>query len=74
VEAAGEVRKRWLTGHMFPRRTAPREVVEFVAWQLLTMPDPLRSGLAAAHSRSCSDAWAVPSASREVVTFAAATL
>jgi len=50
-KAAGEVRKRWLAGHLFPRRTAPREVAQFVAQQLPTMPDPLRSGLAAAHSR-----------------------
>jgi len=50
-KAAGEVRKRWLATHLFPRRTAPREVAQFVVLQLLTMPDPLRSGLAAAHSR-----------------------
>jgi ParB family chromosome partitioning protein len=50
-KAAGQVRKRWLAGHLFPRRTAPREAAQFVAQQLLTMPDPLRSGLAAAHSR-----------------------
>jgi ParB family chromosome partitioning protein len=50
-KAAAEVRKRWLAGHLFPRRTAPREVAQFVAQQLLTMPDPLRSGLAAATSR-----------------------
>jgi ParB family chromosome partitioning protein len=59
------VRKRWLAGHLFPRRTAPREVAQFVAQQLLTMPDPLRSGLAAARSRplfaeitgKTADAW-----------------
>ena len=64
-KAAGEVRKRWLAGHLFPRRTAPREAAQFVASQLLTMPDPLRSGLAAAHSRplfaeitgKAADAW-----------------
>jgi ParB family chromosome partitioning protein len=50
-KAAGEVRKRWLAGHLFPRRTAPREVAQFVAQQLLTMPDPLRSGLVAVTSR-----------------------
>jgi ParB family chromosome partitioning protein len=50
-KAAGEVRKRWLAGHLFPRRTAPREAAQFVAQQLLTMPDPLRSGLATAHPR-----------------------
>ena len=65
-KAAAEVRKRWLAGHLFPRRTAPREVAQFVAQQLLTMPDPLRSGLAAAHSRplfaeitgKTADGWA----------------
>ena len=49
-KAAGEVRKRWLATQLFGRRTAPREAAPFVARQLLTMPDPLRSGLAAAHS------------------------
>ena len=47
---AAEVRKRWLVS-LFARRTAPREVAPFVARQLLTMPDPLRSGLAAAPGR-----------------------
>jgi ParB family chromosome partitioning protein len=64
-KAAGEVRKRWLAGHLFPRRTAPREAAQFAAQQLLTMPEPLRSGLAAAHSRplfaeitgKTADAW-----------------
>jgi hypothetical protein len=51
-KAAAEVRKRWLAAHLFPRRTAPREAAQFVAGQLLTMPDPIRSGLASAHSRS----------------------
>jgi ParB family chromosome partitioning protein len=46
--AASEVRKRWLTGVLFARRTAPREAAPFIARQLLTMPDPLRTGLAAA--------------------------
>ncbi|MGO9219762.1 MAG: hypothetical protein ACLP5E_18665, partial [Streptosporangiaceae bacterium] len=50
--AASEVRKRWLAGSLFARRTAPREVAPFVARQLLTMPDPLRSGLAAAPDRA----------------------
>jgi ParB family chromosome partitioning protein len=45
--AAGEVRRRWLP-QLFARRTAPREVARFVAGQLLTMPEPLRLGLAAA--------------------------
>lgn len=49
-KAAGEVRKRWLAAHLFARRTAPREVAQFVARQLLAMPDPLRTGLAIAHS------------------------
>jgi ParB family chromosome partitioning protein len=49
-KAAAEVRKRWLAGHLFARRTAPREAAPFVARQLLVMPDPLRTGLAVAHS------------------------
>ena len=48
--AAGEVRKRWLAS-LFARRTAPREVAVFVARLLLRMPDPVRSGLAAASGR-----------------------
>ena len=48
--AAAEVRTRWLATHLFTRRTAPREAAQFVARQLLAMPDPLRSGLASAHS------------------------
>ena len=50
-KAAAEVRKRWLAAHLFARRTAPRESAAFIARQLLSMPDPLRQGLAAAHSR-----------------------
>jgi ParB family transcriptional regulator, chromosome partitioning protein len=50
-KAAAEVRKRWLTTHLFARRTAPREAAPFIARQLLSMPDPLRQGLALAHSR-----------------------
>ena len=49
-KAAAEVRKRWLATQLFGRRTAPREAAQFVARQLLAMPDPLRSGLASAHS------------------------
>ena len=49
-KAAAEVRKRWLATQLFGRRTAPREAAQFVARQLLMMPDPLRSGLTAAHS------------------------
>ncbi len=45
--AAAEVRRRWLP-QLFARRAAPREVARFVAGQLLTMPEPLRLGLAAA--------------------------
>ena len=45
--AAGEVRRRWLP-QLFARRAAPREVARFVAAQLLSMPEPLRLGLAAA--------------------------
>jgi ParB-like chromosome segregation protein Spo0J len=45
--AAAEVRRRWLP-QLFARRAAPRDVARFVAGQLLTMPEPLRIGLAAA--------------------------
>jgi ParB family chromosome partitioning protein len=45
--AAAAVRRRWLP-QLFARRAAPREVARFVAVQLLTMPEPLRIGLAAA--------------------------
>jgi ParB family chromosome partitioning protein len=45
--AAAEVRRQWLP-QLFARRGAPREVARFVAGQLLTMPEPLRLGLAAA--------------------------
>jgi ParB family chromosome partitioning protein len=50
-KAAALVRRRWLAGNLFQRRTAPREVAQFIARQLLTMPDPLRQGLATAHTR-----------------------
>jgi ParB family chromosome partitioning protein len=50
-KAAGEVRKRWLASVLFARRTAPRETAPFIARQLLTMPDPLRSELPGAASR-----------------------
>jgi len=49
-KAAAEVHKRWLATQLFNRRTAPREAAPFVARQLLRVPDPLRSGLAATHS------------------------
>jgi ParB family chromosome partitioning protein len=48
--ASSQVRKRWLASVLFARRTAPREAAPFIARQLLTMPDPLRTGLAAAVS------------------------
>jgi ParB family chromosome partitioning protein len=51
-KAAAQVRKRWLATNLFPRRTVPRQAAQFVTRQLLTMPDPLRSGLATAHSRA----------------------
>jgi hypothetical protein len=50
-QAAGEVRKRWLAEVLFARRSVPREVAAFVARQLLTMPEPLRSGLTIAPGR-----------------------
>ena len=50
-KAAIEVRKRWLTTELFARRTAPREAAPFITRQLLSMPDPVRSGLAAAPGR-----------------------
>ncbi len=50
-QAAAEVRKRWLADVLFARRAAPREVAQFVARQLLTMPEPLRTGLSIAPGR-----------------------
>ena len=50
-KAAAEVRKRWLTSELFARRTAPREAAPFITRQLLSMPDPVRSGLAVAPGR-----------------------
>ncbi len=50
-QAAAEVRKRWLADVLFARRAAPRELAQFVARQLLTMPEPVRTGLAMAPSR-----------------------
>jgi ParB family transcriptional regulator, chromosome partitioning protein len=49
--AAAEVRRRWLAT-VFARRTAPRELTQFLAGQLVTMPDPLYSGLARAHQQT----------------------
>jgi ParB family transcriptional regulator, chromosome partitioning protein len=45
------VRKRWLATELFARRNAPREAAPFITRQLLSMPDPVRSGLAAAPGR-----------------------
>ena len=50
-QAAAEVRKRWLADVLFARRNAPREAAPFIARQLLTMPEPLRTGLAIAAGR-----------------------
>jgi len=50
--AAAEVRHRWLATSLFPRRSAPREAHVFLARQLLTMPDPLRSGLTTATGKA----------------------
>jgi ParB family chromosome partitioning protein len=49
--AATEVRRRWLAT-LFARRTAPRELTQFVASQLVTMPEPVHSGLARAHHQT----------------------
>jgi len=46
--AAAEVRKRWLRT-LLARRTAPKEVMPFLARQLLTMPEPLCASLGTAH-------------------------
>lgn len=51
-DAAGQVRKRWLAEVLFARRSAPREVAAFVARQLLTMPEPLRTSLTIAPGRT----------------------
>jgi ParB family transcriptional regulator, chromosome partitioning protein len=50
-QAAAEVRKRWLADTLFARRAAPREVAQFVARQLLAMPEPVRTGLSMAPGR-----------------------
>ena len=50
-QAAAEVRKRWLADVLFARRAAPREVAQFIARQLLAMPEPLRTGLSMAPGR-----------------------
>jgi ParB family transcriptional regulator, chromosome partitioning protein len=49
--AATEVRRRWLAT-LFARRTAPRELSQFVAGQLVTMPEPVHSGLGRAHHQT----------------------
>jgi ParB family chromosome partitioning protein len=51
-DAAGQVRKRWLAEVLFARRSAPREAAAFVARQLLTMPEPLRTSLTIAPGRA----------------------
>jgi ParB family chromosome partitioning protein len=50
-QAAAEVRKRWLADTLFARRAAPREAAQFIARQLLAMPEPLRTGLSIAPGR-----------------------
>jgi len=51
-QAAADVRRRWLTNVLFARRSAPREVAQYVARQLLTMPEPLRTSLTIAPART----------------------
>jgi ParB family chromosome partitioning protein len=51
-DAAGQVRRRWLADVLFTRRSAPREVAAYAARQLLSMPEPLRAGLAIAPGRT----------------------
>jgi len=51
-QAAADVRHRWLTASLFPRRSVPREAQAFLARQLIVMPDPLRSGLATAANKA----------------------
>ncbi|HET9896240.1 MAG TPA: ParB/RepB/Spo0J family partition protein [Streptosporangiaceae bacterium] len=50
-QAAADVRHRWLTDSLLADKSAPREAQLFLARQLLAMPDPLRSGLAAARHK-----------------------
>jgi ParB family transcriptional regulator, chromosome partitioning protein len=50
-KAASEVRRRWLAASLLARRTAPRDVAQFTACQLLAMAEPLHSGLADASRR-----------------------
>jgi ParB family chromosome partitioning protein len=50
-QAAADVRHRWLSTGLFARRALSREAQQFLALQLLAMPEPLRSGLAAACRR-----------------------
>lgn len=51
-EAAAVVRHRWITDSLLARRSAPREVHEFAARQLLAMPYPLADRLAGTRHRS----------------------
>ncbi|HUZ55928.1 MAG TPA: ParB/RepB/Spo0J family partition protein [Streptosporangiaceae bacterium] len=51
-QAAADVRHRWITTNLFPRKSAPREASVFLARQLLAMPSALTSGLSAATTRA----------------------
>ena len=42
---SGTVRQRWLTDKLFPRKTAPKEAMPFIAAQLLTRPGPVYDNL-----------------------------
>jgi ParB family chromosome partitioning protein len=50
-QAAAVIRHRWIAASLFTRRSVPREVHVFTARQLLTIPDPLRQGLATAQHK-----------------------
>jgi ParB family transcriptional regulator, chromosome partitioning protein len=39
------VRQRWLADKLFPRKSAPKETMPFIATQLLTRPGPVRDNL-----------------------------
>jgi hypothetical protein len=47
---SGAVRHRWLADKLFPRKTAPKEAMPFIAAQVLTRPGPLRDNLGHATS------------------------
>lgn len=61
--AAAEVRKPWVA-QLLARRSTPPEVARFVAAQLLTMPEPLRLGLATALMKPLFAELAGPDASK----------